>query len=118
MVEVDSKDGSLIGVPNSKDLNTYYTTQGKRYDKQPDGNWKDTDGNLWSRDDSGNFSIVKRNPETVTIGQNFADSYNSIADWFSKPITVAGDEETLGGYDGEYTTTPAEQIQIASIPLL
>lgn len=118
MVEVDSKDGSLIGVPNSKDLNTYYTTQGKRYDKQPDGNWKDTDGNLWSRDDSGNFNIVKRNPETVTIGQNFADSYNSIADWFSKPIIVAGDENTLGGYDGEYTTTPAEQIQIASIPLL
>ena len=118
MVEVDSKDGSLIGVPNSKDLNTYYTTQGKRYDKQPDGNWKDTDGHLWSRDDSGNFSIVKRNPETVTIGQNFADSYNSIADWFSKPIIVAGDEDTLGGYDGEYTTTPSEQIQIASVPLL
>ena len=118
MVEVDSKDGSLIGVPNSKDLNTYYTTQGKRYDKQPDGNWKDTDGHLWSRDDSGNFSIVKRNPETVTIGQSFADSYNSIADWFSKPIIVAGDEDTLGGYDGEYTTTPSEQIQIASVPLL
>ena len=118
MVEVDSKDGSLIGVPNSKDLNTYYTTQGKRYDKQPDGNWKDTDGHLWSRDDSGNFSIVKRNPETVTIGQSFADSYNSISDWFSKPIIVAGDEDTLGGYDGEYTTTPSEQIQIASVPLL
>lgn len=118
MVEVDSKDGSLIGVPNSKDLNTYYTTQGKRYDKQPDGNWKDTDGHLWSRDDSGNFSIVKRNPETVTVGQSFADSYNSISDWFSKPIIVAGDEDTLGGYDGEYTTTPSEQIQIASVPLL
>lgn len=118
MVEVDSKDGSLVGVPNSKDLTTYYSTQGKRYDKQPDGNWKDTDGHLWSRDDSGNFSIVKRNPETVTIGQNFADSYNSIADWFSKPIIVAGDEDTLGGYDGEYTTTPSEQIQIASVPLL
>lgn len=118
MVEVDSKDGSLVGVPNSKDLTTYYSTQGKRYDKQPDGNWKDTDGHLWSQDDSGNFSIVKRNPETVTIGQNFADSYNSISDWFSKPIIVAGDEDTLGGYDGEYTTTPSEQIQIASVPLL
>lgn len=118
MVEVDANDGSLVGVPNSKDLTTYYSTQGKRYDKQPDGNWKDTDGHLWSRDDSGNFSIVKRNPETVTIGQNFADSYNSIADWFSKPIIVAGDEDTLGGYDGEYTTTPSEQIQIASVPLL
>lgn len=118
MVEVDANDGSLVGVPNSKDLTTYYSTQGKRYDKQPDGNWKDIDGHLWSRDDSGNFSIVKRNPETVTIGQNFADSYNSIADWFSKPIIVAGDEDTLGGYDGEYTTTPSEQIQIASVPLL
>ena len=118
MVEVDANDGSLVGVPNSKDLTTYYSTQGKRYDKQPDGNWKDTDGHLWSRDDSGNFSIVKRNPETVTVGQNFADSYNSIADWFSKPIIVAGDEDTLGGYDGEYTTTPSEQIQIASVPLL
>lgn len=118
MVEVDANDGSLVGVPNSKDLTTYYSTQGKRYDKQPDGNWKDTDGHLWSRDDSGNFSIVKRNPETVTIGQSFADSYNSISDWFSKPIIVAGDEDTLGGYDGEYTTTPSEQIQIASVPLL
>lgn len=118
MVEVDANDGSLVGVPNSKDLTTYYSIQGKRYDKQPDGNWKDTDGHLWSRDDSGNFSIVKRNPETVTIGQNFADSYNSISDWFSKPIIVAGDEDTLGGYDGEYTTTPSEQIQIASVPLL
>ena len=118
MVEVDANDGSLVGVPNSKDLTTYYSTQGKRYDKQPNGNWKDTDGHLWSRDDSGNFSIVKRNPETVTIGQSFADSYNSISDWFSKPIIVVGDEDTLGGYDGEYTTTPAEQIQIASVPLL
>lgn len=118
MVEVDANDGSLVGVPNSKDLTTYYSTQGKRYDKQPDGNWKDTDGHLWSRDNSGNFSIVKRNPETVTIGQSFADSYNSISDWFSKPIIVAGDEDTLGGYDGEYTTTPSEQIQIASVPLL
>lgn len=78
----------------------------------------DSDGHLWSMDDSGNFSIVKRNPKTVTIGQNLADTYNSMSDWFSQPITVAGDEDTLGGYDTVYTTTPQEQLQIAFTPLI
>lgn len=118
MVEVDADDGSLVGVPSTNDLTTYYTAQGIRYDKQSDGNWKDQDGHLWCRDDSGNFNIVSRNPNTVTVGQTFADRYNSISDWFSKPITVAGDEDTLGGYDTMYTTTPSEQIQIASVPFI
>lgn len=122
MVEVDADDGSLVGVPNSKDLTTYYTTQGKRYDKQSDGNWMDEDGHLWSRDDSGNFSIVSRNPETVTVGQNLADNYNSISDsisdWLSTPITVAGDMDSVGGYDTEYTTTPASEIQIMLAPFI
>lgn len=118
MVEVDADDGSLVGVPNTKDLITYYNIQGKRYDKQPDNNWKDEDGHLWSRDELGNFNIVKRNPKTVTIGQNLADDYNQISNWFSKPIAVAGDEDTLGGYDAVYTTTPSEQLEIATAPLI
>lgn len=56
MVEVDAEDGSLVGVPNTKDLITYYDIRGKKYDKQPDGNWEDEDGHLWSRDELGNFS--------------------------------------------------------------